>query len=556
VRRALAFAVAALILLPAAASASVGQETTFQDDDHLVFGDADTQRRTLDTLKSLGADRIRASIFWHQVAPEPRSKQKPSFDASDPNAYPAPNWERYDRLVRFAAERGIAINLNVTGPAPNWATGNPGSRPDLEAWWRPSPAEFGAFMTALGRRYSGSFVPPPPTGQDPPPQPQPPPGGGDDDGIPGIDLPPPPFAATTTRQAPSGEPPLPRVDYWSLWNEPNQPGWLAPQWSHKNKRWNEAAPAIYRGLADAAWNALHATGHGVDTDTILVGELAPKGLKANRGPSRAIDALRFVRVLYCVGRRYRPLRRSAATRVGCPANPANFAEEHPVLFASTGFAHHPYELQLAPNKAPRHREWVTIANLPRLSTALSRVLAAHGRRRTGGMPLYLTEFGYQTTPPDPFGVSFRQQAAYLNQSEFIAYYTPQVRTLGQFLLRDDDGDPAKTFQSGLMTLQGKRKPSYNAFKLPIFLPVRRFETGDRVRVWGLVRPAPNGTPQEVTIEYRRARTKTWRALRTITSEAGRGYVDGRVSLPASGHVRLKWGSLRSRAVKVKRRRSR
>ena len=52
-----------------------------------------------------------------------------------------------------------------------------------------------------------------------------------------------------------------------------------------------------------------------------------------------------------------------------------------------------------------------------------------------------------------------------------------VRTLGQFLLRDDGGDIGLTFQSGLMTQGGERKPSYDAFELPVYLPQTRFAPG-------------------------------------------------------------------------------
>jgi hypothetical protein len=342
------------------------------------------------------------------------------------------------------------------------------------------------------------------------------------------------------------------VDYWAIWNEPNQAGWLTPQWTQDGSRWVEAAPRIYRGLADAAWGALQATGHG--SDTILVGETAPKGLVANRGETRAIDALRFLRALYCVDARFVPLKGTSARLRGCPETAeasARFAADHPALFQATGFAHHPYELTLSPHTQPRHRDWVTIANLPRLSRSLARVLRRYGRPRAGGMPLYLTEFGYQTNPPDRFGVPWNRQAQYLNESEFRAYINPLVRTLGQFLLRDDDGDTGVTFQSGLLTLKGDVKPSYAAFRLPVFLPVTSFEGRERVRVWGLIRPAANGTTQRATVEFRSRSAKTWRRVRTLTAEKGRGYVDARVRLPGTGRVRLRWGDVTSRNVNVR-----
>ena len=80
---------------------------------------------------------------------------------------------------------------------------------------------------------------------------------------------------------------LPRVDYWSIWNEPNQAGWLTPQWSpdpRNAKSQVDAAPSIYRNLVANAWQALADTGHGTGSDTILIGETAPQGQGSQEGP--------------------------------------------------------------------------------------------------------------------------------------------------------------------------------------------------------------------------------------------------------------------------------
>src|SRR5262249_19694315 len=148
----------------------------------------------------------------------PDSRRRPGFDATDPAAYGADAFADYDAVVRDAAARGLGVNLDVTGPAPLWATKRP-PRPDVAATYEPSAVEFGRFVTALGRRYDS-------------------------------------------------------VHYWSLWNEPNQSGWLTPQWRGRAER----APALYRALAAAGWAALASTGHR--GDTILIGDTAPKGLRA------------------------------------------------------------------------------------------------------------------------------------------------------------------------------------------------------------------------------------------------------------------------------------
>jgi hypothetical protein len=489
----------ALAALAPTAHASKTQEAMFQDDNRLIFNDQAGVIATLDELRALGVDRVRVSLFWRAVAPDADKDARPSFDATNPDAYGRDQWDRYDRLLRLAQERGIAVNLNPTTPAPDWATGTP-AREDIDETWEPDPRGFGDFVKAAATRYDGSHG-------------------------------------------------HPRVDYWSLLNEPNQAGWLTPQWVQRGNRWVEAAPRLARELTSAAWQALQDTGHG--GDTILVGELAPKGLKANRGETRSIDAGRFVRRLYCLDDNLQVLRGAAAEEQGCPTADAvrAFPAQHPALFRSTGFAHHPYELVFAPSTRPTWRDWFTMGNLRDLQSLLRRVWDRYGQPRNGDIPLYLTEFGYQTNPPDRFGVTPAVQAAYLNHAEFIAYRQASVRTLSQFLLTDGGEPVSRTFQSGLRFLNGDAKPSYDAYRMPIHIAVRTLRRGARMRVWGAARPAPDG--QAVQIQFRRRGAKAWRTLATRAPAAGSRYVDTRLRAPGTGSVRLVWNELASRSVGIR-----
>lgn len=506
---------AGLSALPATAAAGSRQESTFQDDNLLVFAEPEAVAQTMDKLKGLGVDRLRVSVFWGSVAPDADKQTKPAFDASDPAAYPNAAWDRYDTIVRLARQRGLLLNFDVTSPAPHWATGSLKDRPDLDKNFDPSPTEFGAFVRAVGTRYSGSYVP---RGQ-----------------------------ATA---------PLPRVDYWTVWNEPNQPGWLTPQWDvdpRTSTALIETAPRIYRALLDEMYAGLVATGHG--KDTILIGETAPKGQERKKGPTRAIKPGRFIRRLYCLDDNLQFLKGTSAEARGCPVagQATRFAAEHPGLFKATGYAHHPYELTFAPHRPPKYADNYTTANLGDLSSLLRRVYQRYGQKPPGAgrdVPLYLTEFGYQTSPPDPAGVSFAKQAAYNNEAEWITYRNPRVRTLTQFLLVDDKPtagitNPIEafggTFQSGLTTQQGKVKPALLAYTLPIFLPSRTVRAGRRLRVWGLVRPAANGTAPQVQLQLRTPGGR-FKRLKTVKATAGRGYVDTTFAARRSGVVRLVWRS--------------
>ncbi len=404
--RALLAAILALLVLAAPALAGTAQEAMFQDDDHLIYpGDDATVARTLDELRRLGVDRVRITVAWRAIAPDNESEQRPAFDATNPGAYPAGAWSKYERVVRLARERGIGVNFNVTAPAPDWATGDPG-REDIKDVYTPDPAQFGDFVKAVGRRF-------------------------------------------------------PDVDYWSIYNEPNQAGWLSPQWVRRGGGWEEASPRLYRELLDAAWTALQTSGHG--DDTILIGETAPKGLRTNRGETRSIDALRFLRRLYCVDDNLLLLRGREATEHGCPTTGAveAFPSEHPALFQATGYAHHPYELIFAPDTRPSWRDWATTGNLPKLQDYLSRLKGRYGR--PGPLPLYLTEYGYQTNPPDRIvGVSWRAQARYLSQAFAIARRHPRIELMLWHLLRDERRRGG--WQSGLITASGRKKPAFFAFE--------------------------------------------------------------------------------------------
>ncbi|MEA2232805.1 MAG: hypothetical protein QOD83_2621 [Solirubrobacteraceae bacterium] len=505
--RPLLAAILLLAALPSAAHASPTQESMFQDDPLLVYAAPERVESTLDRLAQFGVDRIRVSVFWRIIAPANDQIQKPAFDATDPAAYPQEHWERYDRLIRAAQARGILVNLNFTSPIPRWAAGE-SPRADLQETFGPNPEEFGSFVRAVARRYDGTYMG------------------------------------------------LPRVDYWSIWNEPNQAGWLTPQWSpdpRNSTQMIESAPSLYRRLVASAWTALADSGHG--SDTILVGETAPQGQKELRDVSQSIDALRFVRQLYCVDDNLNLLTGSDAEVRGCPVgNPAQFVAENPGLFHASGYAHHPYALLTPPGRKSNWPDWVSMSDLRALSRELTRIYLRYGQPMPSkrGVPLYITEYGYQTKP-DPFfaAISLAKQAAWMNQAEYISFKNPSVRSMSQFLLVDD-GPAAgfdvkkdarlawRTFQSGLVFANGKRKPSFKAYVTPLYVKQRAVRRGRTVGIFGMLRSAKAGTLQTVRIQFRARGRKRWQTQLTRKVGGPRHYFETRVRVPASGDLRLLW----------------
>jgi hypothetical protein len=493
----------------------------FQDDRLLLYSPGPIVQRTLGTLKSLGVDRLRVTVTWAYIAPQPTSRKRPAgFDATNPAAYPRGGWGPYDRLALLAAQRGIGLDFDVSVPGPLWAMADHPPSAHYAANYRASPTAFEQFVTAVGKRYSGRYK----------------------------------IAAV-----PSGQPiTLPRVSFWTIWNEPNQPGWLAPQWRRVAGRRVQDSSRLYRAYLDGAFSALAATGHRPATDTILIGELAPEGCSLDRPgscsyprPERPIPPIPFLQALYCVDASYRPLTGASAAALHCPLGGSRsaFVRAHPALFAASGFAHHPYSFFLAPDKPLADPEYVPLADLSRLEVALDRVYGTYGVHRQ--LPIYLTEYGYESDPPDPTrGVPLARQAAYLNEAEFLAWRDPRVKALSQFLLvdsapntQDPVGSPGywSSFQTGLEFLDNRPKPSLAAYGLPIFLPDPVVAPRGAVLVWGMLRRAPRSSLQRARIEWR-PRGGRFRPVATVSTANPDGFFEVAVKVPGSGAVRIAWTS--------------
>jgi hypothetical protein len=511
-------------------------DSMFQDDQFTLYQpSAAAVSRTLDTLKALGVDTVRAQVLWANLAPDPSSpKPPPAFDAGNPAAYPATAWAPYDRLVRLAHASGLGVNFDVTAPGPLWAMRQPARYKPAAAQYAPSVADWRGFVSALGRRYSGSYTPPGSSGG-----------------------------------------PLPRVSEWSIWNEPNQPGWLAPQLRTVAGHKVPDAPRLYRAYANAAFGALATTGHSASSDTFLIGETAPEGC-LSRSPGceypaheQPLPPMQFLEALYCVNADFQPVSGAPAAALGCPrgGSQAAFVAANPGLFRATGYAHHPYSFYLPPAARFGASDvgFVSLANLDTLEQGLDRIYTAYGVHRQ--LPVYLTEYGYETRPPNPFrGVKPKVQAAYLDQAEYMAWSDPRVRALSQFLLVDSAPDKAfprgssgywSTFQTGLEYLNGKPKPSFDAYLLPVYIPSPTFKSGGSVFVWAMLRPAANGSNQRAVIEWRPAAGGAYRTLAKVTTQDASNVLTAHVQPPGSGLIRIAWMSptgqvLLSRAVAVTR----
>lgn len=410
------------LALAAPAAASRTQSLTFEAPRDLM--NPGLRAPALEEISSFGVRSVRVILTWKTVAPAADQAQRPNFEPTDPAAY---DWGEYEPLMAAIKARGWSVLMTISGPVPVWATKD--KRDDKT---RPSTPAFAAFVTAVGRKF------------------------GD------------------------------QVDTWAIWNEPNQPQFLRPQFAGGGRA---ASPGIYRNLYLAGVRGLRKSGQG--EDKILIAETSP------RGTDRVVAPLRFLRGMLCLDNRYKK-------RSKCSALPAD------------GYAHHAYTTRQGPYFRPPQKDHVTIGVLSRLTKALDRARSAGAL--TKRLPIYLTEFGIQSTPDVQQGVSLEQQVRYRAIAERIAWGNPRVVAFSQYLLTDSEPTGPKQyagFESGLRFANGKPKPSLAGFRLP--LAVKR--TGSRVSIWGLVRPATGVTTATVTYADRGG---SFKKLRTVTTDA-RGY---------------------------------
>jgi hypothetical protein len=224
--------------------------------------------------------------------------------------------------------------------------------------------------------------------------------------------------------------PLPKVTRWTAWNEPNNPIWLVPQYKRVRGAWRVESAFQYAKICNAIYNGIHAPGLGLSGEQVACGVTGPKGNDAPTTTRPSVDPLTFL---------------TAAHKYG--------------MKKFDVYAHHPYPDVGAtdpPSFVPtgKRKRRVQLGNIGLLTQLVSKYY--------GPKHLWITEYGYQTNPPDKtFGVSYSKQALYMKQAFAIARKNPRIDMMLWFLVRDERA--VGNWQSGLETVSGKKKPAWSAF---------------------------------------------------------------------------------------------
>ena len=366
-----------MLAAPPAASGSRFLQLGIFDDTQILHGATDNVYRQ---LNGLGVQTIRVNLWWGGPAGMGVAKRKP-VNPMNPND-PAYDWGVYDRAVLYASQYRMKVVFSLLG-TPRWANAGKG--------WNAAPTnvlDLKRFATAAARRYGGSF---------------------------------------TSQEGRV----LPAVRAWLVWNEPNNPVFLKPQYKRVGDSLVLQGAKDYARMCNAAVDAIHTV--TVGASKVACGVTGPRGNNNPNSVRPSLSPLAFLRAMKAAGAR-----------------------------GFDAYAHHPYygsptETPSTPPPPGLRGNSATAITLGNFSLLVRELTRLYGNKR-----IWITEYGYQTNPPDrAFGVTWARQAAYLTQAYGIARRHPRIDMFLWFLLRDEtrvDG-----WQSGLLTSSGRRKPAYAAF---------------------------------------------------------------------------------------------
>ena len=230
-------AIGVLVLALTASTASArGIKTGFLDPSALSTGTPvyTPEEAASRVADNAGSQIVRLYLYWNRVALD--THHSPA-DQSNPSNYDW-NSDGLANMINEAQSQGLDVMLTIRS-APFYAQGS--AHADSRGTFKPKPAMLAQFTEAATTRFSD-------------------------------------------------------VHIWGVWNEPNLPSFLSPQYQNGKLY----SPKLYKSLLHAAAPVIHAAG-----GTVVAAETAPfhfvfNGKENNPGP------LKFLRALLCMEGRSNP----------------------------------------------------------------------------------------------------------------------------------------------------------------------------------------------------------------------------------------------------------
>jgi hypothetical protein len=450
-----------------AALASSGLTTGFGGG-YYASPDPAVRGQWLSRTVAAGAGMVKLDLPWDSTAPNrPEDPTNP-----DSSAY---NFVTIDAAVRDASAHGVAVMLLVGG-TPFWAQapGRPANVGNLE--WNPNPSDLANFMRAVAARYSGSFDP---------------------DGA-------------------GSQQTLPAVEAVEIWNEPNASGALSPQYEGKTA----VAPAIYRNMLNASYDAVKAVNPRM---LVVTGGTDPYGGPPGTFPDiQLVPPITFWQDVLCVrpvkGRKGKTGRKVRYVRKGGCNGPVKFdvLAHHPIDNTGSGpLAHGPM------------RGDVSTPDLGRI-TQILRGAEAAGTTLAGSHPVWVTEFWWDSKPPNSSGAKLGVQARWIEQSLYLFWKGGASAAINLVVgdVADYRTNARAGYQGGAYFQDGRPKPALTAFQFPFVTSQLGKST---LEAWG-----KSPLAGKLLIQHRQG--SGWRTVRSLNVDKGSVFL---TRLKLSGKQRLR-----------------
>jgi hypothetical protein len=293
------------------------------------------------------------------------------------------------------------------------------------------------------------------------------------------------FAQAVARRYSGAFEGLPRVREFQAWNEPNISLYLTPQFENGQP----ASPRVYRELLNAFAKGVRA----VHADNVVVaGGLAPfRDITPSvMAQDKDWGPLSFMRALLCVSRTGKS---TCNTRVDF-----DVWAMHP--YTSGGPTHH----AVLPND-------VSLGDLPEMKKTLD-AAARLGHTSARAPGFWVTEFSWDSAPPDPKGVPTPLLTRWVAEALYRMW--DNGVSLVTWLMLVDQPITQGFYQSGLWTSGATSagdvpKPIVQAFRFPFVA----FRGNSGVDVWGRT---PSSRRAVVVVE--RTSGTGWRPVQRLSAD--------------------------------------
>jgi hypothetical protein len=285
---------------------------------------------------------------------------------------------------------------------------------------------------------------------------------------------------------------LPRVSEFEAWTEPNLTQFLAPQWKGKKK----FAPVRYRKLLNKFYAGVHAA---QPKATVIAGATSPFGdsRKHQLYPQHPrMHPMVFLRTVLCLNAK---LKR------------ANHCGHKAHLDAVSA---HPLDIQNGPHYKPFSKNDLQVANFSRVRRIVRAAKHAGTVRPKRRKPLWATESGMLSDPPNPKGAPLQKHARWIEESLYLLW-KQGAKVVVNLNIRDPAYDPSHApsgqFTTGVWFHGGQAKPAFRSFRFPF---VTNRKSKSKVKAWGKA-------PASGKLKIQKKHGKRWHTVKRLKVRHGK-----------------------------------